>query len=219
MDHVAAHEDPPQSTHGSLLTTPHPVELHKQWLHLLQAVHPMAPSHSITDKLCDIHPGFSPARSPSDDSLDSDGSRSEMEQDICSSLNAPQPMELSSPRTTAKQTNSPPKVALPEMAPPTPPTRKRKRGRKPIDKSFFICYHCNTTQTPEWRRGPNGANTLCNACGLKYAKVMRKERERKEGKRRPTNGRIEIRELLNPGVTPEGEGLSQEGECTEELKE
>ncbi len=28
--------------------------------------------------------------------------------------------------------------------------------------------------TPEWRRGPDGARTLCNACGLHYAKLERK---------------------------------------------
>lgn len=29
------------------------------------------------------------------------------------------------------------------------------------------CHSCNTTETPEWRRGPDGARTLCNACGLR----------------------------------------------------
>ncbi|RCH85040.1 hypothetical protein CU098_008782, partial [Rhizopus stolonifer] len=28
------------------------------------------------------------------------------------------------------------------------------------------CQSCDTLETPEWRRGPNGARTLCNACGL-----------------------------------------------------
>ncbi|ORX93533.1 glucocorticoid receptor-like (DNA-binding domain) [Basidiobolus meristosporus CBS 931.73] len=36
------------------------------------------------------------------------------------------------------------------------------------------CHACNTTETPEWRRGPDGARTLCNACGLHYAKLTRK---------------------------------------------
>ncbi|KAJ2983961.1 hypothetical protein NQ176_g313 [Zarea fungicola] len=36
------------------------------------------------------------------------------------------------------------------------------------------CHRCNTTTTPEWRRGPNGARTLCNACGLQYSKQQRK---------------------------------------------
>jgi hypothetical protein len=29
------------------------------------------------------------------------------------------------------------------------------------------CHSCNIEQTPEWRRGPDGARTLCNACGLR----------------------------------------------------
>lgn len=29
------------------------------------------------------------------------------------------------------------------------------------------CHSCNRAQTPEWRRGPDGARTLCNACGLR----------------------------------------------------
>lgn len=40
----------------------------------------------------------------------------------------------------------------------------QKRGRKPIDKSNFKCQRCGITNTPEWRRGPEGRNTLCNAC-------------------------------------------------------
>lgn len=30
------------------------------------------------------------------------------------------------------------------------------------------CAHCETTKTPQWRRGPLGPHTLCNACGLQY---------------------------------------------------
>lgn len=54
------------------------------------------------------------------------------------------------------------------------------------------CLGCNATSTPEWRRGPlgkhsghlipgcmcvdsvnKGPRTLCNACGLVYAKLVR----------------------------------------------
>lgn len=37
------------------------------------------------------------------------------------------------------------------------------------------CHSCNRAETPEWRRGPDGARTLCNACGLHYAKLTRKQ--------------------------------------------
>ncbi|EOA36949.1 hypothetical protein CARUB_v10009871mg [Capsella rubella] len=30
------------------------------------------------------------------------------------------------------------------------------------------CTHCETTKTPQWREGPSGPKTLCNACGVRY---------------------------------------------------
>jgi hypothetical protein len=36
------------------------------------------------------------------------------------------------------------------------------------------CHSCKRIDTPEWRRGPEGARTLCNACGLHYAKLEKK---------------------------------------------
>ncbi|KAF8211130.1 hypothetical protein K438DRAFT_106170 [Mycena galopus ATCC 62051] len=36
------------------------------------------------------------------------------------------------------------------------------------------CLGCSATATPEWRRGPLGPRTLCNACGLVYAKLVKK---------------------------------------------
>ncbi|KAF2069438.1 hypothetical protein CYY_009241 [Polysphondylium violaceum] len=45
--------------------------------------------------------------------------------------------------------------------------------KKKTDTLF--CTSCGTTQTPEWRKGPAGGKSLCNACGLHYAKLMKKE--------------------------------------------
>ncbi|KAK6458068.1 uncharacterized protein RJT20DRAFT_147610 [Scheffersomyces xylosifermentans] len=36
------------------------------------------------------------------------------------------------------------------------------------------CQHCNSKETPEWRRGPEGSRTLCNACGLFYSKLIKR---------------------------------------------
>lgn len=30
------------------------------------------------------------------------------------------------------------------------------------------CGHCGVTKTPQWRAGPLGAKTLCNACGVRF---------------------------------------------------
>jgi hypothetical protein len=31
----------------------------------------------------------------------------------------------------------------------------------------YICTRCGTLRSPEWRKGPHGPKTLCNACGCK----------------------------------------------------
>lgn len=30
------------------------------------------------------------------------------------------------------------------------------------------CSHCGVTKTPQWRAGPLGSKTLCNACGVRF---------------------------------------------------
>lgn len=30
------------------------------------------------------------------------------------------------------------------------------------------CTHCQVEKTPQWREGPMGPKTLCNACGVRY---------------------------------------------------
>lgn len=36
------------------------------------------------------------------------------------------------------------------------------------DGTVRTCSHCETTRTPQWREGPNGPKTLCNACGVRF---------------------------------------------------
>jgi len=43
---------------------------------------------------------------------------------------------------------------------------KRRKGRAAPPGR---CHSCNRAETPEWRRGPDGARTLCNACGLRMS--------------------------------------------------
>ncbi|KAI8074219.1 uncharacterized protein B0P05DRAFT_547743 [Gilbertella persicaria] len=51
------------------------------------------------------------------------------------------------------------------------PKYRRRSKRSMVGQR---CHSCNTSETPEWRRGPDGARTLCNACGLHYSKLLRK---------------------------------------------
>eukprot|EP01113_Clastostelium_recurvatum_P023226 TRINITY_DN2775_c0_g1_i2.p1 TRINITY_DN2775_c0_g1~~TRINITY_DN2775_c0_g1_i2.p1 ORF type:complete len:825 (+),score=155.38 TRINITY_DN2775_c0_g1_i2:226-2700(+) len=50
----------------------------------------------------------------------------------------------------------------------------------PPPPGVLSCRLCRATTTPEWRKGPDGAKTLCNACGLQYAKLLRGERSKRD---------------------------------------
>ncbi|KAG5357576.1 Biofilm regulator 1 [Yarrowia sp. C11] len=68
----------------------------------------------------------------------------------------------------------------PKTTPPASPlfintNTKRKRKRSRSDASTTVCRGCGTTETPEWRKGPEGARTLCNACGLYHAKLAKRK--------------------------------------------
>lgn len=55
------------------------------------------------------------------------------------------------------------------------PDSKSYSVAKVINKPMNKCHRCGTTETPEWRRGPNGLRTLCNACGLFHAKLVKRK--------------------------------------------
>lgn len=48
----------------------------------------------------------------------------------------------------------------------------KKKKIKVADE--YVCTDCGTLDSPEWRKGPNGPKTLCNACGLRWAKKEKK---------------------------------------------
>lgn len=56
--------------------------------------------------------------------------------------------------------------------------RKSFHKRRPahVDKSMLVCHFCGRKETPEWRKGPSGPATLCNACGLQWAKKQKAQR-------------------------------------------
>lgn len=51
---------------------------------------------------------------------------------------------------------------------------KKKQKKKPAVQTGSgtqfqrRCSHCQVQKTPQWRTGPLGAKTLCNACGVRY---------------------------------------------------
>lgn len=72
----------------------------------------------------------------------------------------------------------------------------RKRSRAPAPGS---CLSCGAENTPEWRRGPGGARTLCNACGLHYSKMVRRRKSQDGGE---GNVKISIEELRTSVLVP-----------------
>lgn len=51
-----------------------------------------------------------------------------------------------------------------------PPAKKQKRNPEPdgVAISGRRCTHCQVQKTPQWRAGPLGPKTLCNACGVRF---------------------------------------------------
>jgi len=48
---------------------------------------------------------------------------------------------------------------------PAAPADSNQNGlQQPVRK----CMHCEITKTPQWRAGPMGPKTLCNACGVRF---------------------------------------------------
>ncbi|KAJ8764524.1 hypothetical protein K2173_006264 [Erythroxylum novogranatense] len=97
--------------------------------------------------------------------------------------------ESSSSSTTSSSSSSSPSSpwlictnpgSSPESVEPvcveTPPVKKYKK--KPAFEFASAgsgaqqqprrCSHCGVQKTPQWRAGPLGAKTLCNACGVRY---------------------------------------------------
>ncbi|GJP33606.1 hypothetical protein CLOM_g18126 [Closterium sp. NIES-68] len=54
--------------------------------------------------------------------------------------------------------------AIPSLALPLPAFVSNVSG------GVRRCVHCKSTKTPQWRMGPAGPKTLCNACGVRFKK-------------------------------------------------
>ncbi|KAH8883657.1 hypothetical protein GQ53DRAFT_595252, partial [Thozetella sp. PMI_491] len=62
-------------------------------------------------------------------------------------------------------------IALPAERDP----RTGDKKKKPKVAEEYVCTDCGTLDSPEWRKGPKGPKTLCNACGLRWAKKEKKK--------------------------------------------
>ncbi|KAG2316636.1 hypothetical protein Bca52824_019758 [Brassica carinata] len=57
------------------------------------------------------------------------------------------------------------------LSPPSSPTHTAQLWKNSSPDSGADerrCLHCATDKTPQWRTGPMGPKTLCNACGVRY---------------------------------------------------
>jgi PAS domain S-box-containing protein len=57
---------------------------------------------------------------------------------------------------------------------------RRKKIRKMHAAEQYVCVTCGRTDSPEWRKGPQGPKTLCNACGLRWAKQVRTKQDEEQ---------------------------------------
>ncbi|KAL6610517.1 hypothetical protein ACP70R_040486 [Stipagrostis hirtigluma subsp. patula] len=62
----------------------------------------------------------------------------------------------------------PSKPAKKKDAPPPPAPSPAAAAAAAASGEGRRCLHCETDKTPQWRTGPMGPKTLCNACGVRY---------------------------------------------------
>jgi len=79
---------------------------------------------------------------------------------------------------------------------------KKPKRLKSADE--YVCTDCGTLDSPEWRKGPMGPKTLCNACGLRWAK-REKKKTSPGGERTRDDGALGIGETTVQ--TAHGSGL------------
>jgi len=66
--------------------------------------------------------------------------------------------------------------------------RASREGAAQTFWPVFACDWCGITATPERRQGPRGRRTLCNACGLRYAKQEKEKKAKKNAQPTGHNG-------------------------------
>ncbi|KAG6508366.1 hypothetical protein ZIOFF_033740 [Zingiber officinale] len=66
------------------------------------------------------------------------------------------------PRSKGRTRRRRPLTAISPQPATTAPARKARATER------RWCRHCLAEETPQWRAGPEGLKTLCNACGVRY---------------------------------------------------
>lgn len=59
--------------------------------------------------------------------------------------------------------------------PPAPPPPPRANNQEAREYSSWHCAWCDTSRTARRREGPLGMQTLCDACGKRYARTLEKK--------------------------------------------
>lgn len=81
-------------------------------------------------------------------------------------------------------------------------SKKEKKKLKVADE--YVCADCGTLDSPEWRKGPKGPKTLCNACGLRWAKKEKKRTGDDVKNSSPVHGQQHMPPGAPIGLTPAG---------------
>ncbi|XP_051146404.1 GATA transcription factor 5-like [Andrographis paniculata] len=80
---------------------------------------------------------------------------------------------FSTPSSSSSHGSStvPPSFVLMFTGVEKPPPAKRQKRKPEADAAAISgrrCTHCQVQKTPQWRTGPLGPKTLCNACGVRF---------------------------------------------------
>lgn len=88
---------------------------------------------------------------------------------------APRPASARTPRRPRSlvarraRLNASPLLSL--SLPLPPPARASHARDAAPSRPRRACARCGAVKTPQWRSGPSGSKSLCNACGTRYRKV------------------------------------------------
>ncbi|PON67969.1 GATA transcription factor [Trema orientale] len=90
---------------------------------------------------------------------------------------------IAAPKSSSDSENnfaeSRPMIKIPKLVPVDQKKKKKikltfpaapavETNQNQTSQAVRKCMHCEITKTPQWRAGPMGPKTLCNACGVRY---------------------------------------------------